>query len=101
MIEFKPEDYILEDTKFKAYCKSSRESREGLLTQAFDMYLQHQHGYTLAYLLDLQSRMHNVRLKHFYAHEYVQDKKTHYTFKDKLIFTIYFDNMTWKCDTYY
>ena len=101
MIEFKPEDYILDDTKFKAYCKSGLESREEVLTQAFDDYLQRQHGHTLSEVLNLQSRLHNVRLKHFYAHGYVPDNKTHYTFKDKLIFTIYFDNMTWKCDIYY
>ena len=100
MIEFKPEHYILEDTKFKSYCKSSRESREELLTQAFDDYLTKVHGLSLQYLLHLHQK-HNMKLKHFKVIEYVQENKTCYLFKDKLIFTIHFDNMTWKCDIYY
>lgn len=101
MFEFEHDYYSLNESLMKNALQQHRETREEVLTEAFDVYLQHQHGCTLGCLLDLQSRMHNVKLKHFFAHEYIQDKKTHYTFKGELIFTIYSDNMQWKCETYY
>ena len=101
MFEFEREDYILGDNKYTECYKEIQQTREEVLKEALDVYLRHQHSYTLKYILDLQSRMHNVKLKHFYAYEYTRDNKTHYTFKGDLIFTIYFDNMQWKCDMYY